>query len=286
MSKAHHTHDTFSLRSIRVKTFFVLAFAIFAFAIVGVFSHAGKSTAGFKSSEVAFTDASPHGMEIVPASCPSSPHFFGECDVPITWTCADGTPAPNNDVNQCPPPSQPSCFFGLCPGGGSPRGGGGTPNPVCPIGYVGQGNYCVFSACPAGYTLSGTQCVRVSCPFGFTLSGENCIPPASINFVNFSSTNPNGPFIASGHLQVVPILVKSGDTVQVYWNVTNASSCSVIGTDGDGWNTKSSGTAGQTSSAITAQTTFTLSCQSLPGATPASVQESQVVNIIPVFKEL
>jgi len=36
---------------------------------------------GFRSSEVAFTDPSPGGFAIIPASCPSSPHYDGECDI-------------------------------------------------------------------------------------------------------------------------------------------------------------------------------------------------------------
>lgn len=37
---------------------------------------------GFISSEVNFADASQSGLSIVPASCPSSPNYAGECDVP------------------------------------------------------------------------------------------------------------------------------------------------------------------------------------------------------------
>ena len=38
--------------------------------------------APFSSSEVRFTDASASGLQIVPASCPSDPHYSGECSEP------------------------------------------------------------------------------------------------------------------------------------------------------------------------------------------------------------
>lgn len=270
------THSSGSGVSLNLgKHFYAIAFLILAALLVAGLG-AQRSSAPFASAEVQFTDASAHGMQIVPASCPSSPHYAGECD-PVCPTGYSGTP-PN-----CVPPS------GGGGGGSCPIGyvlsAGRCVFSACPLGYALVGTQCVFTVCPAGYTLVGSQCERTSCPTGFTLQGGNCIPPASINFVNFSAMNPNGPFTASGHLQVIPILVKSGDPVQVYWNVANASSCSVIGNNGDAWNMTSSGTAGQTSSGITAQTTFVLHCVALPGATPPSVQESQLVNIIPIFIE-
>lgn len=40
------------------------------------------SSKGFISSEVRFADTSQAGLSIVPASCPSTPDYAGECDVP------------------------------------------------------------------------------------------------------------------------------------------------------------------------------------------------------------
>lgn len=254
-----HSLDVQSLANIR-KYLYAIVFLILAALLV-----AGLGTrhvrAPFASAEVQFTDASTHGMQIVPASCPSSPHYTGDC--------SNGTP-------------------GGTPGGGGGGGGGGVVS--CPLGYTVSGGACVFVTCPAGYRLAGGVCSQFTCPAGYTVVrdslGDNCVPPASINFVSFAATNPNGPFTASGHLQVVPILVRSGNSVQVYWSVANASTCTVTGNNGDSWSMNSSGAAGQTSRPVTTQTTFTLSCTSLLGATPPSIHESQVVNIIPVFNEL
>ena len=268
------------------KHFYTIVFLLLAALLIAGFGM-GASRAPFTSPELSFTDASASGMQIVPASCPSTPDYTGQCD-PVCPVGYSGTP--------------PNCVAPPNTGGG----GGGGQNPgdggQCPIGYVVAAGQCRFSACPLGYTLSGTQCLFLvcpagynlvgnecdltSCPVGFTLQGGSCIPPAAINFTNFSASNPNGGFSASGHLQVIPILVRSGSRVQLYWSVQNVASCSVVGNNGDAWNAKSSGTSGTSSAPITAQTTFTLTCAALPGATPATIQESQLVNIIPVFNEL
>jgi hypothetical protein len=97
----------------------------------------------------------------------------------------------------------------------------------------------------------------------------------------------------NGHLQVNPVLIRSGSTVSVYWNVSNAASCSITGTNGDGtgvnstgiWDTLSSGVSGETSSPIEQRTIYTLTCTGLSGASPASASESQTVNVVPVFQE-
>jgi hypothetical protein len=121
-----------------------------------------------------------------------------------------------------------------------------------------------------------------------------CVLP-SIGFQSFGATNVAGQtFTASGHLQVAPSLVHTGDTARVYWNVTNADSCTVTGNNGDGtlgsgtgiWNTFLSGVSGKTTSQITGATTYTLLCHALTGATPSTVQESATVNILPSYQEL
>src|SRR3989344_2786165 len=41
----------------------------------------------FTSSEVKFSDSSMSGLSIMPASCPSDPHWEGECNSPIVASC-------------------------------------------------------------------------------------------------------------------------------------------------------------------------------------------------------
>src|SRR3989344_596398 len=61
--------------------------ALFAAAlfVFGVAFFSGQK-APFVSAEVKFADTSPSGMQIMPASCPSDPHWAGECSAP-TGSC-------------------------------------------------------------------------------------------------------------------------------------------------------------------------------------------------------
>lgn len=148
--------------------------------------------------------------------------------------------------------------------------------------------------CTAQYFCSGSdlyyknsQCVDSfiqHCAYG--CSSSACLPTPPITFMPFTGTGPYGSFDATGHLQVRPLLVRSGETVHVYWNATNVSSCSVTGSNDDSWpDTPLSGSDGKTSSAIVKRTTYTLFCTALPGATPSSITETKTVNIIPIFEE-
>src|SRR5579864_7522030 len=74
---------------VRRQLLIVLALAFVAFIIWGAASH----PAPFSSAEVKFTDLSKSGLAIVPASCPSTPDFAGQCD---------GTPPPANDCSLVP----------------------------------------------------------------------------------------------------------------------------------------------------------------------------------------
>lgn len=88
-----------------------------------------------------------------------------------------------------------------------------------------------------------------------------------------------------GHLAAKPRIVPPGLIATLYWNVHNAENCFVSGTDGEEWNTTSSGTNGKITLPIMQQTTFTLACTALPDGTPPSISESVTVNILPVFRE-
>lgn len=149
--------------------------------------------------------------------------------------------------------------------------------------------------CTPSYYCSGNDrryidatCVDTfveTCPYG--CSGGVCLPQDPIEFISFEGTFPSGGgFDASGHLQAAPALVRYEETTQLYWNVDNATSCTVSGDNGDSWAGVSSGTSGATTSSILKQTTYTLYCEALPDATPATITETAVVNIIPIFEEV
>ena len=157
---------------------------------------------------------------------------------------------------------------------------------TCASGYQESGNQCVLVSCPIGYTLQNGQCLFTGCPANHTLQNGQCVPPNSVGFIPFSATSATGGlFTATGHLDVRPSLVRTDDTVRVYWNVSNMSSCTVQGSNSDRWSDSFSGSSGQTSASIVGQTTYTLTCNALPGAQPSVVTETVTVNITPVFRE-
>ncbi len=68
------------LRHVRRELFFAALLSIISFALVSDILHLGNPLP--VSPEAKFSDASPSGLFIVPASCPSSPHFINECTCP------------------------------------------------------------------------------------------------------------------------------------------------------------------------------------------------------------
>src|SRR3989344_1194756 len=97
--------------------------------------------------------------------------------------------------------------------------------------------------------------------------------------------DPDEVLTASSTLQVIPSLVRKGQTTRVYWDSRNVSSCSVSGTNGDSWGTKISGLSGKETLPITEQTIYTLSCTPLTTASHPSITATKTVKVIPVFEE-
>jgi hypothetical protein len=78
--------------------------------------------------------------------------------------------------------------------------------------------------------------------------------------------------------------VKKGETVRLYWDASNVLSCTVSG-NGETKNGLSAGSSGATTTPISSQAIYTLTCLKLPdGAT--SFSETQTVNIIPEPQEI
>jgi hypothetical protein len=86
----------------------------------------------------------------------------------------------------------------------------------------------------------------------------------------------------TGHLQAAPQIVTQGTPTRLYWNLNNVESCTITGTNGDSYSGASSPAGGRQTSAIEQQTIYTLSCAGSDGST---VEETQTVNILPVFNE-
>jgi hypothetical protein len=165
-------------------------------------------------------------------------------------------------------------------------------NPTCPVGYVTQGESCIFSSCPAdftqetdqsgnpkcilnscsiGYTLENNQCVYTGCPDGYSLEGSQCVL--------------TGPAAPAGDIAVVPSLVQPGNQTSVLWSATDVSSCTIDGSNGDSWSCggeSCNATTSESSSPINSQVVYTLSCT---GDDYLQLTRTATVNIVPSFEE-
>jgi len=178
---------------------------------------------------------------------------------------------------------------------------------VSPIGTLCSSN-SVSRSCNNG-TLSGSSayqyatcsCAEIDYCSGQTITHRSvgcvdtavstCTSPAfctdGFNYCKYSAPSFNAASGGlTGHLQVTPSIVRTGDPSKVYWNVSNVWSCSVTennSTISDVWSTRASVTGGNTTSALRQQTVYTLSCNPYPEHT--FTPETATVNIVPVFNE-
>lgn len=263
------TGPSFLSDSETVRKYVVLAAGLAILAVLAIALDSQKQA--FVSSEVRFADASQRsGLAIVPASCPSSPHYSGQCS---GGTCGNGICDAGETFLTCPDDCTPD--------GGDAGDGEGDGDGSCPTLYFCYGDDLYlqnYDDNQCGYDFVQT------CPFG-CLNGA-CEGPPSIEFAPFTATTPwSTSFDATGHLEARPILIRQGETAQLYWQAENVQSCTVTGSNGDSWDESFSGETGITSSVIIEQTIFTLNCSSIEGAEPPSVQESVIINVLPEFQE-
>jgi len=253
---------------------------------IGILGAVGSTATPFRSAEVAFTDSSAHGLAIVPASCPSYPHYSGDCSI-LPSGCGPGT---LNDQCTSTPPS--GCTGSSCTGAPTtcPDGSPIPANGICTTGLIGR---CVATvsctnSTTAHYVNSSCYASDIACPTNWSCSAGACVPPPAAQFNAFTATGADGTsFAASGALSARPVLLAPGSTTRLYWNVANAQSCSITSSTGtDNWTSASSGGSGVVSSPITQQTVYTLTCNSIAGAYPPTVSGSVTINLIPTFQEI
>lgn len=315
-----HTHATHSV--IR-NHFVVLATLLATIGVIYALEVGAHERAPLASSETRFVEYSQNGMQIVPASCPSDPHYSGEC----------------SSYSQASYYSQGTYYTQASYSGGGGSGTGGTLPPVTGLssacnasatqitlswnalsgadgyivalndpsndggsGCIGSGGwYCAQSAdrpwteliTTTSHTFSITPnkyylwWVSPHDSSGYSQSSGGTFSCSfMMSVVPFTADDGAGrTFEASGHIQARPALVKNGARSRVYWNVINADACTVTGSNGDSWTGLFSGVSGKETGLITEQTTYTLSCQSLPNAFPPTLTETAIVNVLPQFEE-
>ncbi len=131
------------------------------------------------------------------------------------------------------------------------------------------------NACVPSNICSGDEVVN-SCT-GATVN--YCAP----GICSLGACVAGGPAIVVGALSANPERVRIDSSTRISWNVLNAASCTVVGSNGDSWSTTQSSAGGELSSPITTITTYTLNCTGIDGST---VNESVNVRIMPRVQEL
>ncbi len=295
----HHVHGETPTRDFRKLGMYAVALFIAAYLLIGGHSN---SQSHVVSAEAAYSDISPSGLELVPASGGTVTGSYESSYEAYYQAYYQGyyqgayEPAYTGSYEPAYTGSYQGAYTGSYEGGytGSYEGAytgsytgsyeGGYTSSYGPV----TGSY-VPTTCWDGSTVPAGQACP-PCPEGYTQVGNACVPPQGPVFEGFPT--PYG-FNASGHLEVRPSLVRSGDTTRVFWSVRNVRNCTVRGTNGDGavgsvtgaWNTQSSGAVGLVTSPITSRTDYTLFCRSLAGATPTTITETRTVNVIPEWYE-
>jgi hypothetical protein len=190
----------------------------------------------FHSVEVTFTESSPKGAAggaVVPASCSSYAHVAGECGAP-TFSCSDNSVRVGAEV---------TCTWSCAPGSTSSAGGN-------------------FST---GGATSGSANVTVG---GSTTYSVQCAP------VGMQTSYAVEAVDVSLSLSATPTRVRSGSASSLSWTASSVTSCTLK----KGATTLASCPSGgscatnhtTSSGALTAQSIFTLTCQSEVGPATAS----------------
>jgi hypothetical protein len=253
-------HDYARLRKVAVVGIFTaLAFFSIANALFGGVT---------PSVELTFSELSPAGFEIVPASCPSDPHFSNECSVQAcpTGETFNGTVCICNSTGQEPvqgvcPVSQPStgCTITATPSSiatGDPvtlawnTSPGATGNPTLSpsIGTVGRsGTYLAYPSVTTTYTLSGTQTINS------VTSAYSCTVTASVN------TADNSQCIS----HTIPATMNPGETRSVSVTFKNTGTNTWVG--GTYWSYLTAATHSSHLSPVTKGIASTVQCSGPEG---------------------
>ncbi len=179
---------------------------VFVCALLGaLFLVSGPSqTGGVVSSEVHFADASESGLSIIPASCPSTPDYAGECDNPPTPEgCAISASSFSINAGQSTTLVWRSnvsggyghyigATVGQTPPGAVSANGSMSVSPTSNVTYVmsvayqssdKNGTYTGYHYCDATITVNAAP----SCPSGQTRFNGSCVCTNGLNITTYPS---------------------------------------------------------------------------------------------------
>lgn len=133
-------------------------------------------------------------------------------------------------------------------------------------------------------TISPWGSLSFSCAAGTATTTDTSADAGFVGDIDGDGIDDGGVIIPPSidlSLRAVPSLVRSGATSRITWSATNVTSCAVRGSNGDSWNGINSPVGGEATSPITAQTTYTLTCQSSQGVKT----KTAIVNTLPSWLE-
>ncbi|MBV9159608.1 MAG: hypothetical protein JO019_03375 [Candidatus Kaiserbacteria bacterium] len=147
-----------------------------------------------------------------------------------------------------------------------------TINVSCAPVYSCSGQQIQYTDAGCNVSNVGNACASPS----FCTAGQSTCQWPPIDFVPFPGNDFNG------HLQARPNILHQGEKAKLYWQVDNATSCTVTG-GGQSWSELTSGPSGVQTNAITEKTTYKLHCSAYQG----QLDLSETVDILvqPKFEE-
>jgi hypothetical protein len=250
----------------------------------GTYTFYGRATTSYFPSWTTYNSVSVTVPTPPTASLTLSPATIGQGQSStLSWSSTNATSCTISTIgsvgtsgSRSVSPAQSTTYTGSCTGpGGTAQfnsGSGATLSLSCTPAYSCSGSNIQYTSASCQVSTAASCVAPAFCSAG----SSQCLYPS----ISFNQTANN-----TGHLQIVPQILQAGASAKVYWNVSNASSCSVTGTNGDSWSGLASPTTGQTTAPIQQATVYTLSCTPLSGATSSAVSETKTVNITPVFNE-
>lgn len=288
-------------RGIRKFDIIVIIIAMIVFAVVAVGDTARKP---ISSSETQFVERSARGLQIVPASCPSSPHDGGSCTG--RYRCQlDFNPSPVAQGSYATL-SWAGTFEGQLqwPGGSMYVDRVGSMSVYADqtktyrFGYIDynlggwETIWCsaTLTVCPAGQAPVNGVCGGAQCTPQYYCSGNDLYQRSAQctnTFVQACAWGCAGsacvlPPPPSGNITATPVVVRSGNKSEISWTAENVQSCTVTENNADINDSWTGITGTRMSSNLTQQTVYTLRCIDLEDE---EFLDSVTVNIIPVWEE-
>lgn len=248
---------------------------------------------GFRSEELAFTDAHDSGLDIVPASCPSSPHYSGECNPPTcsVWF-AQNPIAYGGGTTLYWTSSYANSWVYIWNIGYVGASGSTTVSPLATTNYACQASGSGGTSGVTNASLTVNPPSNCTAPWGSTVTHGTSVTafqaatvPYGQSCVSQTRTCTNGTLSGTYQhqscavgpacsLSVSPTSVVQGQSSTLSWTSQNATSCT-----GGNFATGSA-TAGSVSVAPSLTTAYSASCTG-PGGTAQCTGTTLTVTCTP-----